>query len=128
MARHQPDKGIKKSTTTTKAKRGATTRKTVAPPSIVSRVHEASDHESNTEMAIRSLGEANTLSPSPTSPTQVLDTTFDAEQGSQDLIHRRIAERAFLLYLNGGCEHGRDLEHWFNAEHDIRRNTHEPND
>ena len=31
-------------------------------------------------------------------------------------LHPEIAERAFLLFQERGCEHGRDLEDWFNAE------------
>jgi hypothetical protein len=42
----------------------------------------------------------------------------ESEEGQ---LHRRIAERAFNLYLEGGCRHGNDLEHWFEAEREIRR-------
>ena len=31
----------------------------------------------------------------------------------------RIAERAYELYLQDGCEHGNDLDHWFRAEQEI---------
>lgn len=78
-------------------------------------------------MELPSSGEGYSISSSPTSPAQELDTTSDTEEGVQILTHRRIAERAFLLYLDGGCEHGRDLEHWFDAERDIRRNRHGSN-
>lgn len=30
-----------------------------------------------------------------------------------------IAVRAYHLYLEGGCQHGRDLEYWFQAEKDM---------
>ena len=30
-----------------------------------------------------------------------------------------IAVRAYHLFLEGGCQHGRDLEYWFQAEKDI---------
>ena len=30
-----------------------------------------------------------------------------------------IAERAYHLYLEGGCQHGRDLEYWFQAEKEM---------
>jgi hypothetical protein len=33
--------------------------------------------------------------------------------------HRRIAERAFLLYAEGGFQHGHDLDHWLEAEREI---------
>ena len=31
----------------------------------------------------------------------------------------RIAERAYELFLQEGCEHGNDLGHWFRAEQEI---------
>ena len=33
--------------------------------------------------------------------------------------HRRIAERAFILFQESGCEHGNDWSHWFEAERQI---------
>jgi hypothetical protein len=37
-----------------------------------------------------------------------------------DLVtHRRIAERAFILFQESGCEHGNDWSHWFEAERQI---------
>lgn len=35
-------------------------------------------------------------------------------------LHRRIAERAFLLFQESGCEHGNDWAHWFEAEREIK--------
>lgn len=34
--------------------------------------------------------------------------------------HRRVAERAFMLFQENGCEHGNDWAHWFEAERQIR--------
>lgn len=34
--------------------------------------------------------------------------------------HRRIAEQAFILFLENGCEHGNDWSHWFEAERLIK--------
>ena len=31
----------------------------------------------------------------------------------------QIAERAYHLYVEGGCQHGRDLEYWFQAEKEL---------
>ena len=31
----------------------------------------------------------------------------------------RIAERAYELFLQDGCEHGNDLNHWLRAEQEI---------
>lgn len=41
-------------------------------------------------------------------------------EGKDGRVHRRIAERAFILYLEGGCRHGSDLEHWFEAEREMK--------
>lgn len=30
-----------------------------------------------------------------------------------------IAVRAYHLYIEGGCQHGRDLEYWFQAEKEL---------
>ncbi|HWF59219.1 MAG TPA: DUF2934 domain-containing protein [Nitrospira sp.] len=34
--------------------------------------------------------------------------------------HRRIAEQAFMLFQESGCEHGNDWSHWFEAERQIK--------
>ena len=31
----------------------------------------------------------------------------------------QIAERAYLLYVESGCQHGRDVEHWLRAEKEL---------
>ncbi|MDF0676241.1 MAG: DUF2934 domain-containing protein [Nitrospira sp.] len=48
-------------------------------------------------------------------------TTTNGHQGIEDdsATHRRIAERAFILFLESGCEHGNDWSHWFEAERQI---------
>ena len=38
----------------------------------------------------------------------------------EDSTHRRVAERAFMLFQEHGCEHGNDWAHWFEAERQIR--------
>ena len=38
----------------------------------------------------------------------------------EDSMHRRVAERAFMLFQENGCEHGNDWAHWFEAERQIR--------
>jgi hypothetical protein len=35
-----------------------------------------------------------------------------------DLQHR-IRRRAYELWEQGGCQHGRDVEHWLRAEHEL---------
>jgi hypothetical protein len=32
---------------------------------------------------------------------------------------QEIATRAYQLYLNSGCRHGNDQEHWFQAEKEV---------
>ena len=57
-----------------------------------------------------------------------LDHTIPASttsNGSQDIhddstAHRRIAERAFMVYQERGYEDGNDWAHWFEAERQIR--------
>ena len=36
-------------------------------------------------------------------------------------LHRRIATRAYFLFLNRGGEHGHDVEDWLRAEAEIRK-------
>jgi hypothetical protein len=36
------------------------------------------------------------------------------------LTHTDIANRAYQLFLANGAAHGRDLEHWFQAESELR--------
>ena len=50
-----------------------------------------------------------------TDPTQ--EETMGQIHGEE--MHRRITERAFLLYAEGGFRHGYDLDHWLEAERDI---------
>lgn len=39
---------------------------------------------------------------------------------SDDDLHHRIAEKAYLLYEAGGFKHGNHLEHWLEAERQIK--------
>ncbi len=48
-----------------------------------------------------------------------------AANGHQDIeddsaTHRRIAERAYTLFQENGCEHGNDWSDWFEAERQIK--------
>ena len=40
--------------------------------------------------------------------------------GQDSAVHHRIARRAFLLYEESGFRHGNDLEHWLEAERQVR--------
>lgn len=54
-------------------------------------------------------------------PTDTGQRAEDEPSESNDVwIYGRIAERAFVLYLESGCQHGNDLEHWFEAEREVR--------
>lgn len=52
---------------------------------------------------------------------QTPSTTTNGHQDIEDdsATHRRIAERAFILFLESGCEHGNDWAHWFEAEQQL---------
>jgi hypothetical protein len=39
------------------------------------------------------------------------------------LTHADIANRAYQLFLASGAAHGRDLEHWLQAESELRRRS-----
>lgn len=48
-------------------------------------------------------------------------STNNGHQGiEEDAAHYRIAERAFILFQERGCEHGNDWAHWFEAERQIK--------
>lgn len=56
-----------------------------------------------------------------TNARQTMSNTEKESSYSEDTsMHRRIAERAFILYQESGYEHGNDLEHWFEAERDFK--------
>ena len=48
--------------------------------------------------------------------------TANGHQGIEDnsSTHRRIAERAYILFQENGCEHGNDWSDWFEAERQIK--------
>lgn len=50
------------------------------------------------------------------------DILSDSANGSglESDPHRKVAERAFLLYEERGFRHGNDLEHWFEAERQVK--------
>lgn len=43
-----------------------------------------------------------------------------SDYSSDDDLHHRIAEKAYLLYEAGGFKHGNHLEHWLEAERQIK--------
>ncbi|UVT17462.1 MAG: DUF2934 domain-containing protein [Nitrospira sp.] len=50
-----------------------------------------------------------------------MSTAEEESSYSKDTsMHRRIAAKAFILYLESGCRHGNDLEHWFKAEREVK--------
>jgi hypothetical protein len=55
-------------------------------------------------------------------PTLVSDAVAIASVQSiqSTLTHDVIAARAYELFLRDGAKHGRDVEHWLRAEHELR--------
>lgn len=125
MARNQPTKSGKKNTVTTHAKRKVTSKEAVEPNTTAtspaaSHTQERSTSQGEVEVDRPTSGEeADSLPALHRLPSQAFESMSGAEEESHDMSHRRIAERAFLLYLESGCQHGRDLEHWFEAEREI---------
>ena len=54
----------------------------------------------------------------PADPNILSDSTNGRSLESD--LHRRIAERAFLLYKESGFQHGKDLDHWLEAERQVK--------
>jgi len=134
MARNQSTTSREKNTATTNAKRKVNDKKTVEPNrTSISRTSSHIDDQSLSEIDEMKIdrpvpGEADLVSESQGPPSQAVGTMSGAEAEAHEMIHCRIAERAFLLYLESGCQHDCDLEHWFEAEREIRTNNHERNE
>lgn len=43
------------------------------------------------------------------------------EKDKREISEKQIAERAYQLWLNRGCEHGHDAEDWRQAEEELKR-------
>ena len=56
--------------------------------------------------------------PSANRPTMAEDSRATEMQDPQ--VMTRIQQRAYRLFEAGGCRHGHDLEHWLEAERQIR--------
>jgi hypothetical protein len=54
----------------------------------------------------------------PTDPYVLSDSANGSDVESE--LHRRIAERAFLLYEERGFRHGNDLDDWLDAERQVK--------
>ena len=54
----------------------------------------------------------------PSNPNVLPDPANGSDRESD--LHRRIAERAFLLYAERGFRHGNDLENWLEAERQVK--------
>ena len=54
----------------------------------------------------------------PANPNVLSDSANGS--GLESDLHRRIAERAFLLYEERGFRHGNDVEHWLEAERQVK--------
>jgi hypothetical protein len=60
--------------------------------------------------------------PEQSSAQTVSTSTPNGRQSIEDdsATRRRIAERAYILFQENGCEHGNDWFHWFEAERQIK--------
>ena len=58
-----------------------------------------------------------------TRKTVTREMSTDAPPKPQASVHDLIAMRAYHLYLEDGCRHGGDLDHWLKAEREIRNGT-----
>jgi len=62
------------------------------------------------------------ISASPVSASATLARSTKPFQGNEDGIPLdAIAQRAYELYASSGYEHGRDVEHWLEAERQLRK-------
>ena len=59
--------------------------------------------------------------PSGNRPTMAEDSRATEMQDPQ--VMTRIQQRAYRLFEAGGCQHGHDLEHWLEAERQIRASS-----
>lgn len=50
----------------------------------------------------------------------VVNATSEADVECPEQLRRQIAERAYILYERSGFQDGNDLEHWLEAERQIR--------
>jgi hypothetical protein len=56
-----------------------------------------------------------------TSPVLSLNHVESSTNGAASSVnHDDIANRAYELFLSNGARHGRDLEHWLQAESELR--------
>ena len=54
------------------------------------------------------------------SPADSTNGKSEALAEGQDSLHQQIAARAYLLYERSGFQHGKDVEHWLEAERQIK--------
>jgi hypothetical protein len=63
--------------------------------------------------------------PTPISSTTArrrrVDRPLETKSGAPAIAQGEIARRAYELFMSRGAVHGHDLEHWFEAENDLKR-------
>ena len=62
----------------------------------------------------RQAGQRESSSVGPTS------CRSEAHAEGQDCLHQQIAELAYVLYERSGFQQGKDLEHWLEAERQVK--------
>ena len=50
-----------------------------------------------------------------------ISVSVEDQREGLDPLHQLIAERAYLLYERSGFQDGHDLEHWLEAERQVKR-------
>jgi hypothetical protein len=55
--------------------------------------------------------------------TTAADRTAKSAVHPTTVTNGDVARRAYDLYLERGCEHGRDVEDWLQAERELRRSS-----
>ena len=76
--------------------------------------HNASAGKSGGTLGSRRMGRREPSSARPTN-----GRSEDRWEG-QESLHQRIADRAYILYEQSGFQHGNDLEHWLEAERQVK--------
>jgi hypothetical protein len=65
-----------------------------------------------------------TRKPATTSaPPIAAASSIAATTAAPKLNHDEIAHRAYELFLSNGAMHGRDIDHWLQAESELRRRS-----
>lgn len=79
----------------------------------------SASHRLSDQDPLKQNREAPATMPTPTSDPQWIRTLAIEPR------HEDIAHRAYQLYEAHSSENGHDLDHWFQAEHELRKSLHD---